>query len=183
VPIGDGLPEGEETVDVTVVPDSNYLVGTPAADTVFLQDAPFDAWRLAEFTPQELMNPIISGPNADPDLDGLLNLLEYAFGFDPQAPDVSKGFSGAMESIMVIGGAGREAYVVRFHRRLEATDLVYEVQVSTDLVNWNSGPNYSRAPSPPVNDGNGVTETLRVEIFGITTLPGQRFVRLRVRLQ
>ena len=168
---------------VTVLPDSGYLVGTPATDTVLLQDAPFDAWRLAEFTAQELMNPNISGPNADPDLDGLLNLLEYAFGFDPHTPDASNGFSGAMETIPVIGGAAREAYVVRFHRRLEATDLVYEVQVSTDLVNWNSGPNYSRALSPAISDGNGVTETLRVEIFGSATSPGQRYVRLRVRLQ
>jgi hypothetical protein len=79
-------------VEVTVLPDSNYLVGTPAIDTVFLQDAPFDAWRLAEFTAQELMNPPISGPNGDPDLDGLSNLLEYAFGFDPHIPDSGNGF-------------------------------------------------------------------------------------------
>jgi len=183
IPISDGLPEGEETVEVTVLPGSSYLVGTPAADTVYLQDAPFDAWRLAEFTTQELMIPAISGPNADPDLDGLLNLLEYAFGFDPHAPDSDNGFTGAMESITVIGGAPREAYVVRFHRRLEAIDLIYEVQVSTDLVNWNSGPNYSRALLPAIADGNGITDTLRVEVFGSTTSSGQRFARLKVRLQ
>jgi hypothetical protein len=96
--------------------------------------------------------------------------------------DEGDGFSGAMEMISGISGS-RSAYVVRFHRRLGAPDLVYEVQVSPDMNNWNSGPNYSRAVSPPIDDGNGITETIRVEIFGNVASPGQRFVRLRVRLQ
>jgi hypothetical protein len=182
VPVSDGLAEGEESVEVTVLPDSGYLVGTPTADTVVIQDAPFDQWRLTRFTTAELLDPDISGPLADPDLDGLRILLEFACGFEPLVADEGDGFSGAMEMISGISGS-RSAYVVRFHRRLGAPDLVYEVQVSPDMNNWNSGPNYSRAVSPPIDDGNGITETIRVEIFGNVASPGQRFVRLRVRLQ
>ena len=56
------------------------------------------------------------------------------------------------------------------------------MQVSSDLVIWNSGANYSWVLFA-VSDGNDVTETVRVEIFGSVTSLGQRFVRLRVRLQ
>jgi hypothetical protein len=37
--------------------------------------------------------------------------------------------------------------------------------------------------SPSLDDGNQVTETVRVEILGSAVSPGQRFVRLKVRLQ
>ena len=43
-------------------------------------------WLQANFTPAELADPAISGDNADPDHDGIVNELEYAFGLDPNNP-------------------------------------------------------------------------------------------------
>jgi hypothetical protein len=43
----------------------------------------FAAWRAATFTPDELAQPAISAAGADPDSDGLTNLLEYAFATPP----------------------------------------------------------------------------------------------------
>ncbi len=48
--------------------------------------ADFAAWRAASFSTAELADPGISGPDGDPDRDGLANLLEAALGTGPKNP-------------------------------------------------------------------------------------------------
>jgi hypothetical protein len=45
--------------------------------------SPHDVWNQQHFTSNQLANDSISGDLADPDKDGLCNLLEYAFNTDP----------------------------------------------------------------------------------------------------
>lgn len=45
----------------------------------------FGDWQNQIFTASELLDPDVSGPEADPDQDGHNNLFEYAFGLDPKA--------------------------------------------------------------------------------------------------
>jgi surface-anchored protein len=47
----------------------------------------YENWRLAEFTAQQAADPLVSGPEADPDNDGFANVEEFAFGGDPLVPD------------------------------------------------------------------------------------------------
>ncbi|MCF7760871.1 MAG: autotransporter-associated beta strand repeat-containing protein, partial [Cephaloticoccus sp.] len=49
----------------------------------------FDLWSDQYFTPEELADANISGPSADPDGDGLTNLLEYALDLGPKAVDTT----------------------------------------------------------------------------------------------
>ena len=42
----------------------------------------FGDWRKNKFG-ADADNPLIAGPNADPDHDGIANALEYAFNLDP----------------------------------------------------------------------------------------------------
>lgn len=44
----------------------------------------FARWQAEWFDADELDDPSVCGPTADPDLDGLTNLLEYAFGTHPR---------------------------------------------------------------------------------------------------
>jgi len=46
----------------------------------------YDGWMESYFDQGDLGNPLIVGPLADPDKDGLENRLEYAMGFNPNAP-------------------------------------------------------------------------------------------------
>ena len=55
----------------------------PAAD---MPGRAYDFWTLEHFTPSERTQSAISGTDADADGDGVVNLLEYAFGSDPQNP-------------------------------------------------------------------------------------------------
>jgi hypothetical protein len=85
-PVSDNLAQGDRTLTLSVASDFSLSAGPSASATVTIRDKPFDAWRFARFTPEELADPAISGDSADPDADGLSNLLEYALGAGPGPP-------------------------------------------------------------------------------------------------
>lgn len=89
--------------------------------------APLAAWRAQNFTADELANPAISGPDADPDRDGRSNLLEYALGSSPKlaGPAESAGMS-----------AGTTEWIYSYTRPADRTDVVYAVEASTNLTQW-----------------------------------------------
>lgn len=57
--------------------------------TIRISDLPIypEAWRERHFNSEELRNSLISGPEADPDNDGLSNKEEYFFGSHPKNAD------------------------------------------------------------------------------------------------
>lgn len=89
---------------------------------VISQETTFDDWQ----TLQGLTG-VQRGAAADPDGDGVSNLLEYAFSLSPQTPDAA----GLPKLVRLSDRAG-----ISFSRDTRKTDLTYEVQVSGDLVNW-----------------------------------------------
>jgi hypothetical protein len=61
-------------------------VGSLSNAAVHIVETPFDTWRLAFFTPAELAQASLSGPDADPDVDGATNWHEFLAGTDPRNP-------------------------------------------------------------------------------------------------
>ena len=55
-------------------------------DAVFTSDEclTIGTWRIMHFTFAELLDPLISGNDADPDGDGICNIKEFAFNMDPR---------------------------------------------------------------------------------------------------
>jgi hypothetical protein len=49
--------------------------------------SPLQVWTESFWSGTELQNPAISGPNSDPDQDGIENLLEFSFNLDPTIKD------------------------------------------------------------------------------------------------
>lgn len=87
-----------------------------------------DSWLSTYFTTAEKANASISGDLADPDGDGLVNLLEYAFGFDPE-----KSSAPVMPIAERAGNNVRMVFPVP-----RSSTLNYTVEKSTDLVNWST---------------------------------------------
>ncbi|MBI2514185.1 MAG: putative Ig domain-containing protein [Opitutae bacterium] len=138
------LGSGAIKVRASQAGDENYLAA-PNVDRTFVVGTTFDAWRLAYFTADELLDATISGPNADPDHDGFANLVEYALGSDPRANSTAN--APAMST-----AAGNWTFT--YTRPADRPDIVYTVEYSTNLTTWNAA---------------GVTHTLVSSANGVET--------------
>ena len=87
---------------------------------------PYETWRLANFSPEQLANVNISGATADPDHDGLNNEQEYWAGTSPTNPASCLVLYGLTNNPALPG-----EYVVRWQ---SASGRLYTVQAATNLV-------------------------------------------------
>lgn len=146
---------------VTITNAAGSTTAGPATLTV--RDA-YASWCARHFTTTELATPSISGANADPDGDGLSNLLEYALGCSP-----CQASSGRASLPTLQQSAGE--WIFTFQRPASAPGVAYTVQQSTDLQNW------SDTDLAPERIATGEIETWRVHCTASTTAP--RFFRLK----
>jgi kumamolisin len=102
-------------------------VSTNPATLTVLAPTAFTAWQQTYFTPAQMSNPAISGPNATPANDGLTNLLKYAFGLNP--------FVDGHPYLPQPTSANNQ--IVLSFTALQS-DITYTVEASTDLVNWST---------------------------------------------
>lgn len=77
--------------------------------------------------------------DADPDRDGVVNLLEFAFGTDPNSPvqhhvELGGGRSG-LPSVEVFGEGGSGRMRIEYVRRRHS-GLAYTPEFSSDLETW-----------------------------------------------
>lgn len=130
----------------------------------------FEEWREREF-PDDFWDDTVSGFDADPDGDGIPNILEYALGGHPLLPN------GALTTL----GIDADGYLtISFRRRAGAGGVLYDVQYSTDLTQpWQSLPGTPVAVSGPDEDG---METVTFRDTATMNTLGRRFLRVRVEL-
>ncbi len=127
-----------------------------------------------------------NGANDDPDGDGIHNLMEAALGRDPRRRDTP-----APSSHEVLGGQSLFA----FNRDTRLTDLIIEVQTSTDLKDWKimarstaGGPLLPVAPFSPVLEDVSASHLASVGVIRRHTVKtvlssgGLGYFRLRVSL-
>jgi len=102
---------------------------------------------------------------ADPDRDGVQNLMEYAFGMNPLASDC--------DALPVIDSSG--AYLrMTYQRRFNAPDVAYVALSCSDLADWQ--PNTTEIfASPP--DANGMQTVIVQDNEPLANHPG-RFMRV-----
>ena len=89
----------------------------------------FQPWSEVKFSAGELLDDNVSGPNADPDHDGLANLVEYALGLEPKTADQT-----GLPTVSVQGSD----WVYTYTRPSDRADLTYEVELSTNLTGWST---------------------------------------------
>lgn len=134
-----------------------------------------ESWRSVQFG-ANASNPAIAGDAADPDGDGVVNLMEYALGGDPNLVS-----SNGLPAASMISSHLQLSFT-----RLEPTDVTYEVQASTDLTAWSAITTFlangnAWTGSATVNEsGTGATRSVTVQDTVITGSGVKRFLRVRV---
>lgn len=132
----------------------------------------FQSYIATYFTQSQITAGAPVAATADPDADGFNNLLEYAFDLNPVVADLSP----------VSLDAGSGFLTLTYPRRTDDinADLIYTVEVSSDLVNWFSGPGYTQElSSVPVVGTNHALVTVRDLTAFASSTP--RFIRVQCR--
>ena len=132
-------------------------------------------WQAENFTAAEINLPLVSGPNADPDGDGLSNLLEYALHTNPKSPNAAPVTTLGVQTL-----AGQSYLTLSYTQLTDSADLLYVPQASGDLLTWQSGSGQTVLLGS-VDNGDG-TATVVVRDAQPLGAGSQRFLRLQVSL-
>jgi hypothetical protein len=164
--VPDDLPEGTETVTVTLQPGTGFSLGPNASATVFILDRPIDAWRFATFTPAQLTDPLVTADAADPDNDSFSNLAEYALGLAPLT---------AESNATVSGWDATGHLTLSYLRRRQATDVTVIPEGTTDLLTWSAG---TETVEEVARQPQGAFDLITVRLVPLS--PPSGFLRVRV---
>ena len=107
-----------------------YNMTTPTAKPVEV-NPPFLRWQRSKFSPSQLADPLVSGPDADPDGDGMTNLAEYAQGSLP----LDSGDHGSLTAEVMEDGIGKFC-CLHYRRNAETFDLFHKIEASGNLADW-----------------------------------------------
>ncbi len=157
-PVSDNLAQGSRTLSVAVAADFALVRDASQSAIVTIEDKPFDAWRFIHF-PTQLGNPAISGENADPDGDGLPNLIEYALNLLPTASSISPVTTLDVSGYLALSAA----------KNPTATDITWGAQVSSSLDAWTSA-------TQVINN----TSTYQARDTILRSNAAKRFIRLKI---
>jgi len=129
--------------------------------------APIDLWRLNHFGTTS--NTGMAADSADPDGDGLSNLVEYALGLNPNSPDPNP---------LSFSLAGRHLMLAYKRPHPAPPDITYISEVANTLGSgaWNSGPTFLN--QAVVDNGDG-TETVTVTDLADTATAAAHYVRVK----
>jgi len=159
------------------------VMGTPSE-----AESPFDAWRREHFTEEELDDPNISGPDADPDGDGIPNLLEYAMGLDPKVGDVEAWIWGGLTNVVDYAYADvpTDTYLYLKYRRLNVVEGVKFTVIGTPSLtppdlNWSPIRILELEPWTPGTEPEVWSWVHTIHTEPVTNYPTY-FMRLRVEL-
>ncbi|HUF60585.1 MAG TPA: lamin tail domain-containing protein [Verrucomicrobiales bacterium] len=85
-------------------------------------------WATAHFTPEQMEEAAVAGPEADPNADGVSNLAAYAFGMTP--------WSLTPEHLPALAAGDDGAWRLTYRRQAASRDLNYMAQWSPDFEDW-----------------------------------------------
>ncbi len=133
--------------------------------------SPLASWRANYFSQETLDDPALEttvwGNTADPDGDGIPNLIEFALSGIPTDPG-----SAPLPTLGTITIGDDQFLSLTVNKNPDATDLTFDVRTSTDLATWQSGTGHTVV----VED----SETTLIVRSHAPIGTGRRFLRLFV---
>lgn len=119
------LAEDAGAYDVVVTNSAGSVTSNAATLTVGTPLTALQNWRVTYFGSSEATGN--AADLADPDADGLVNLVEYALGFDPLQADAAA---------IPAAAAANGQWIFNYTRPAVRPGVVYVVEVSTNLTTW-----------------------------------------------
>ena len=144
---------------LSFTPSTGDLVAEPAYTNQ-------QQWRFTNFSSYDSLGS--AADSADPDGDGLSNLMEYALGTGPNS-------SGVMPAVLALNGANLE-YTYTRSTAAKDNGVTYQIEWSETLEvgSWSA-----QTVTEQIQGTQGALETVKASIpKGIT---GKRFLRLKVQ--
>ena len=169
---------GPVTVRASQIGNANILAAAPVDQTFTVTHSyPNSRWRQLHFDAAELLDPAVSGDQADPDRDGLVNLIEYAMQSDPKdAEQANPPLSGLMVTV-----EEQDYQALSYRRRIADVGVALHVEVSDALGDWRHGEPHTVQVGTPVNHGDG-TETVVVRSAKPYGASPSEFLRLKAQM-
>ena len=134
------LPNGSESIRIAFEGIAKYGYGICLDTVSVMGDSIYQDWTAGVF--ENSFN--LTGANSDPDGDGMLNFVEFAFGLDPTTTSTEPMIYVADGELTTPGlpllenfGSGFEALFTRRKDHM-AAGLTYVVEFSADLRSWTS---------------------------------------------
>jgi surface-anchored protein len=166
-------------------PGATNPTGSSETFTLTFAIGPLARWQAEHFSAAELDDPAISGPAADPDLDGMKNLVEFGFGHQPRqggVMPVSPGLGLPELSLFEEDGVIHEVLTYPRRRALsQLAPLVYQPMFAAVIADgWQDGEITTTAEDFPAElDGlNAVWEKASSRRSVGPAMPARGFARV-----
>lgn len=174
----------QEITDQPLAPDTAVTVTMAPYEIVFFDTGEnrispktaWDAWIAANLGGEDANNEALAAETADPDGDGIVNLMEFALGGDMLKPDRLNGREGDT-ALITHGMENGHVLTMTFTPNPDAVGVVrYTAQFSNDLTTWEDVP--VELPEEAAKTPTPVT----VKDPGASAAIPRRFARLNVEM-
>jgi hypothetical protein len=119
---------GQVLLEASQIGNDSYLAAEPVYRTINVESGMgYSVWLRGHFSEAEMDDTGFVGPNADPDRDGLGNLVEYAFGSNPRVGDSYRGVELTFSDT---------EWIFAYSRPADRPDLAFSVQVHLEGGGW-----------------------------------------------
>jgi hypothetical protein len=166
---GDGwtMKSSETTTNQALRPTLELVYSVPSVNA-------YDTWATSR-----ALTAANNLPGADPDHDGINNIVEYAFNLNPLTPDAlpatPTGTSGLPRVVAVPSGGGQQLEITFLRRKDVASGLTYAAEFSGNLTTWQTG------GTPIVSSVDATWERVTVRDTAAPTSP-RRFAHVLLTL-
>lgn len=134
-PVSDDKPQGPRTAAVELIANPNYEIGESSSAQFTVLDKPADDWRYHHFSATNEDQSPSSSPEADPDLDGRVNLLERYLDTEPLSGNDSSNKEPTI-TFEWIDGTRWAGLIWNRSGNAKGIDAVVEYSTSLDGEDW-----------------------------------------------